>query len=129
MKKREATFQSKFNRWVENKWHGTAAFELKLTTGQSIPFNAVAEHQMLALLLAKTGRLVYKIPDLGVQNPFDSVCLEGISAYVVVQFWKAGEKKFYMVDAEVWKQEWLLSERKSLTEERAKEIGFSYALG
>lgn len=75
--------------------------------------------------------MVFKIPDAGWQNPFDSFILSGSDAIIVVMFRckERGQKEFVMIDIEAWLQERKTSERKSLTEERAKEIGNVYVLG
>ena len=120
----EKDFQLKFNKWVKHNVKGTAVFELKITHGKSLPFNAVQEHQINALRLAKHSSIHFKIPDSGyAQNPFDSFQIANAPAWVVVMFYQRGQKKFYMIDVDVWIKEEETSDRKSLTEERAKEIG------
>ena len=53
----EKDFQSTFNKYVKAKLKKTAAFELKLCRGNSLPFSAVQPHQSRALYEAKTGVL------------------------------------------------------------------------
>lgn len=116
--KREANFQTTFNHWVKEVYKKTAVFELKQTTGNSIPFSAVQYHQSRALIAAKEGVLSYKIPDCGYQNPFDSFCLAGVPAFVVVKF----PGFFCLIDIGVWLREDFQSKRRSLTAHRAKEL-------
>lgn len=116
--KREANFQVRFNHWVREVYKDTAAFELKQTTGNSIPFSDVVEHQVNALMQAKHGTLVYKIPDSGFQNPFDSFCMSGVNAYVVFKY----PEFFCLIDIDDFIEEEMRAERKSLTADRAKEI-------
>lgn len=139
----EAQFQTKFNRWLRNhkdpglKMNFTTgefscgnmfltslALELKLTKTKSLPFSALKEHQRHALLTASNGRLIYKIPDDSVgQKPFDCFCITNASSWVVIMFYTRGCKTFYMIPIDVWVKEEKTSKRKSLTEERANEIG------
>lgn len=127
---REKDFQSKFTRWAEHNLRHSGAFELKLTKGKSIPFTAVADHQKDALLHVKCTQIGYKIPDVGMgQKPFDFFILRKEHAYVVCMFYTRGCKTFYMIDIENWISEENFNTRKSLTEDRAKEIGFTCALG
>jgi len=120
---KEKSFQSTFSRWCKYYFCETAAFELKLTKKNNIPFSAVVPHQVQALLCAKHSKLIHKIPDLGNQNPFDSFILHCAEAYVVIMFYKRGQKEFIMIDIDEWVLEDRISKRRSLTEKRAKEIG------
>ena len=115
--KREANFQTTFNHWLKNVYKHTGAFELKQTS-TALPFSAVVPHQVEALLNAKHGVLVYKIPDAGYQNPFDAFCLASVPAYVVIKY----PKSFELISIDVWEQEKKSSHRKSLTYGRAREI-------
>lgn len=85
---KEKNFQVTFNHWLKHVYKRTAVFELKQCE-TSLPFSSVVEHQRQALLNTRHGTLVYKIPDMGFQNPYDVVCLTEIPAYVVIKF-KAG---------------------------------------
>lgn len=129
-KLKEKDFQTKFNKWCKHVWKKTAAFELKVTPGTSLAFNHVQPHQEAALLAAKTSGIVFKIPDAGWQNPFDSFMLAGVDAIIVVMFRskERAQKEFVMIDIETWLHERAISERKSLTESRAKEIGIACKL-
>lgn len=120
----EAKFTSKFNRWLEYKWpaRSSASFELKLTKTGSIPFKVVKDHQISSLIASSKG-MNYKIPDdTFAQKPFDCFHLYG-EGYVVVMFWKRGVNRFYIIKVEDWITESENSPRKSLTEDRANEIG------
>ena len=126
----EKDFQTLFNAWCKNIFKRTAAFELKATENDSLPFNAVQEHQVLALLQVRHHTFVYKIPDLGNQNPFDSFMMSGADAFVVIMFRSkdVGQKEFVMIPIEHWVAEQKSVERKSITMERAYEIGVVYSL-
>jgi len=118
----EKDFQILFNKWCKHVGQGTAAYELKLARTDSLSFDVVVEHQVNALYNAKHGKVVFKIPDCGYQNPFDSFVLEGVPAYVVVMYMKH-KKEFMIIDIDMWIHEKIASKRKSLTYERAKELG------
>jgi len=118
MKKREANFNSLFNKWVKNVYRKTAAFELKQTTTDSLPFSALQEHQAQALLQARWETFVFKIPDAGYQNPFDCFSLSGVPAYIVIKY----PDFFCLIDIETFLLESKRSKRRSLTSERAKEL-------
>lgn len=126
---RESDFQSKFNLWLKYHEEGSAAYELKLTKDPSLPFNAVQPHQIRALQIAKHKKVIHKIADVGMlQKPFDCLVLARVPAYVVIQFWKPGEKAFFMIDIDDYVREMETSDRKSLTPQRAFEIGRSCLL-
>lgn len=115
---REKDFQSTFNKWLKTTYKESGVFELKLTHSDSLPFSAVQPHQELALWHTQHNQLVYKIPDVGFQNPFDCVSLVEIPAYVVVRY----PEFFCLINIDTWQKEAKLSKRKSLTASRAKEI-------
>lgn len=124
----EKDFQSAFNRWCKHIYPHTAAFELKITKDSSLPFSAVKEHQEIALHAAKHGKMVYKIPDDSRGfKPFDSFMLTGTPAYVVIMF-NAPSRDFYMIDIDEWFREKAIATRKSITLEKAKQIGLSASL-
>lgn len=84
---------------------------------------------MEALYAAKHNRLAHKIADDSVGfKPFDCFHLREVPSFVVVSFWSRGEKKFYMIDIDDWMQEVQTSNRKSLTVQRAGEIGMTCLL-
>lgn len=118
---KEKDFQTSFNHWCRRYWNNTAVFELKFARGKSLPFDALAEHQENALYASKHNKVIHKIPDAGYQNPFDSFVLVGVEAYVVVAF--ENIKNFYLIDIDQWQNIREEAERKSLTEDMAKENG------
>lgn len=119
--KREANFQTRFNHYLKHVYKQTGAFELKQTTTAALPFSALETHQEAALLQVAGGSFVYKIPDCGYQNPFDCFSLERCDAFVVVYYALSG--KFYAIAVDEFIHERdHRSERKSLTEDRAKAI-------
>mgnify|MGYP003394311371 CR=1 FL=1 len=121
--KREAQFQVRFSHWLKAVYlknnHG-GLFELKQCK-LSLPFDAVAVHQLDALVCAKLGKFYYKIPDDSVgQKPVDCVGLSCVDAYIVIYY--SHERFFCLVDVLVFVAEEKDSDRRSLTAARAREI-------
>lgn len=123
----EKDFQTIFNKWCKHFINSTAVFELKITRGGSLSFDSVKDHQSSALYAAVKNKVVWKIPDAGYQNPFDSFVITGASAFVVIMF-HAKHDNFYIIPIEKWLHEADNSSRKSITEEKAKEIGVPCSL-
>lgn len=121
--KREAKFTQLFRHWLKantNKFGSSVAFELKQTTSNRIPFSDIQEHQINALLASRgRGGLLYKAPDdsRGIK-PFDLFFLKNAAAFVVIRY----PNCFTIIEVATFKAEQLLSKRRSLTSERAREI-------
>lgn len=120
MKKREANFTLRFRHWLKANPMPSAAFELKQTTGFSIPFSAVQEHQIDALRAVKSSKgLIHKISDeTRSYSPFDVFYLRNAPAFVVLKY----PNSFHLIDVDTFCMESERSKRRSLTEVRAKEI-------
>lgn len=119
---KEKDFQMRFTRWLNYRFKGCGAFELKICHEKSLPFSAVADHQVAALLAVKNSGLCYKIPDDSRgTKPFDCFRLQA-PAFVVVMFYQRGCDQFYLIDVDQWVAENQKSQRRSLTEERASMI-------
>lgn len=123
----EKNFQTLFNRWAKHFINFTSAFELKISKGKSLPYKNLEEHQLNTLYYAKHNKVIYKIPDAGFTNPFDSFVLYKTLAFVVVMF-HAKQDFFYMIDIDDWINQRENSDRKSITIEEAKEIGIECSL-
>lgn len=117
----------------ENPQNENAVYELKMCKGNAMPFDQVKEHQIKALKQAKHGNLYHKISDQSIgrgmnfgftlKKPFDCVNIYKAEAYVVIVYYKPRQKKeFIFIDVNVFVNEIEISDRKSLTEERAKII-------
>lgn len=117
--KHEANFGTLFRHWVRVHWRITAAFELKQTKTDSIPFSDVQEHQLDALNAVHFSEFLYKIADdsRGVK-PFDMVYFNRERAFVVIRY----PKFFCLISVEMFHREKNISKRKSLTSERARVI-------
>jgi hypothetical protein len=119
MRKKEAQFNTFFNKWIKNVYKETAVFELKIAKNDILSFDDVKVHQIEALYNAKHKTIVHKISDCGFQNPFDCFSITKSPAYVVVKY----SDFFCLIDIDDFINERdVLSTRKSLTASRAKEI-------
>ena len=126
----EKNFQRDFNKWCKYHIKKSSAFELKITKGNSLPFKAVKEHQRHALLVAKHKKLIWKIPDAGFQNPFDSFMLTHVCSYVVIMFNTGKDKfgysnrtKFVMIDIDDFLEAEKKYKKKSINYAQAITIG------
>ena len=134
---KEKNFQTMFSKWIKGKNLPTTAWELKIVKLKSMPFDAVKEHQVKALLDARFCGLYHKINDapwggkmrFTTPKPFDCFNIAEAEAYVVIWFYHPRQKKeMIWIDINDFVDEKDTSKRKSLTEERAKEIGMTYDL-
>lgn len=124
---KERDFQTMFTRYIrENPPEETCAFELKIVKKGAMPFNAVAEHQVEALIRARCDKGSYhKLSDMSREKkPYDCFYIRDARAYVVIWWYKPRQpKEMIWVPVEKFIGEMQSCKRKSLTEERAKEIG------
>lgn len=121
----ESDFQTLFTKYVRQNWSdGSAAFELKITKTGSLPFTRLEDHQVEALKKSKHKTLFHKISDMSLNaKPFDCFVLQDSLAYVVILFYEEGKEKVaYLIDIDEFVKESELSMRRSLTEERARQI-------
>ena len=117
----EKDFTTKFNKWLHYHWHEQGKFEIKIAKGTSLPYSAVMEHQLDALLARK---VIHKIVDVaeGGRKPFDVFVATGVGYVVVYFYYKRGIKKFYIIDAYAFAVMKATSQRKSLTLEEAEVV-------
>lgn len=111
-------------------------FELKLCKGNSLPYNAVKEHQIEALLDISTGKgLFHKISDVPVSwvkgnrirgtlaKPFDCFYIKRYPAYIGICYYKPRQpKKVYLIDIQIFISLKIMDDRKSLTEDKANKV-------
>ena len=125
---KEKDFQTEFGK--RNTVEG--CFELKLCKGTSLPFDALKDHQVEALLAVSGEGLFHKITDQPVfkgnktrftrPKPFDCFFLKNVWGYVVVMFWVPRKKKnVYYIEICSWQSMVVTAGRKSLTEEMASQ--------
>ena len=121
---KEKNLQILFGHWLKNNFKSSAAFELKICKTDRFNLKCIAPHQISNLRLANDGLFFYKLPDLGLQNPFDCFTLHCVEAHVVLFFYKPRRPKmFYMIPVVTIKG---LIEygKKSITEEDAKKLAY-----
>ena len=125
MIKREANFGLLFRHWLKKEPMISAAFELKQTRTNSLPFSAVKEHQIDALCAAASrSGVLYKIPDdsAGIK-PFDYCFLKHSLAFVVIRY----PRFFCLIEVDAFLNEMERDKkRKSLSSERAKAISYKW---
>jgi hypothetical protein len=125
---KEKDIQTLFSKVVEKDRN--VAYELKIEKGRSMPFSRVAEHQIDALTRVKYKGLFHKISDTphvqgsfrSYVKPFDCFTLKG-EAYIAICFyekWKT--KEVILIDIDCFINETKISDRKSLTKDRAIDI-------
>lgn len=129
MNRLEAKFGSRFGRWVHYKWDGpTFHFELKVARNGSLPFRAISDKQKTNLRIARK-KFYHKFSDIArLGTPFDGTFTRDAESYVVIQFDKPQNKEFFMCPIEEILIEEDRSERKSLTEERCRDLFPAYLL-
>jgi hypothetical protein len=132
---KESNLQSLFKIWIKKNHdpEKNTVWELKIEKGKSFAFSRVADHQIDGLQSAKHKGLYYKIADAPFGHsgyrfhkpkPFDCLFIRG-DAYVVIVFYEIRKKKrMYWIDVDKFVEERDTSTRKSLTEDRAKEIAY-----
>jgi hypothetical protein len=124
MRKLEAKFCSIYQQWVRAggyKRIQTAPWEAKHSRGtDSIPFSEVPESERNALFQCTTEKgYIYKISDMSAGSKgFDGFFFKNSPAYLIFAY----TKTFYIISIHNFLNEVKISKRKSLTEQRAKEI-------
>ncbi|MCP5375201.1 MAG: hypothetical protein H6743_03795 [Rickettsiaceae bacterium] len=127
---REKIFTTKWQKWARansKKLPRAYAWEAKVSSStDAISFNAVQEHQIQSLKIAKWYCFVYKLSDLDrMQKPCDGVTISGAGLLIFHWHYKIGRsynKEFFIIDIDRFVQEKEESNRLSLTEDRAREI-------
>lgn len=90
----------------------------------AIPFTDFADHQIRSLLKARKQRFNYKIQDVGIaRKPFDGFTVEKSPAWCILCYPTPHGYVAYAVDVLDWYQERRTCGRKSITKERAEELG------
>jgi penicillin-binding protein-related factor A (putative recombinase) len=121
----EKTFQTKFTKWLKYNWIDTARFELKITKTASFSLGQLKPHQRVGLKVA----FPYKIPDSDMsQKPFDCFYMKKtVKGYLVLQFYKRGVKRFYIININDLEKYESTLKKKSITEQQASAICILYA--
>lgn len=119
--KREAKHQITFAHWSRIS-DIKGAFELKQTTGDSIPFtSSFEEHQLDSLKSIEEAGLRWKFSDTDVRKkPCDYISTDPMPSWIVAFFSK--HRYFAVIRYEEFMAEGKIADRKSLRYDRAKDI-------
>jgi hypothetical protein len=101
-------------------------WEVKRTIGLSLAFSSFVTHQIGFLLKAKHQRLNIKIKDVGIaRKEFDGMTFEKSPAWCICCYPANNKDGYncYSIDVDIWYNERRTSDRKSLIEKRAIELG------
>jgi len=102
------------------------AFELKQTTGDSLLFNSIPQHQIDGLTAIQTNGFVWKLSDLDIRTkPFDMISTPPMFGYVVIHYKKHNIFTIILIYDFVNEKE--NSHKKSLHFDRAYELA-EYAI-
>jgi len=127
----EKDFQTMFSKWLVRHptYFDTAVFELKICKKKSLPFTAVKPHQRRSLKLAQKC-LIWKIPDDSMgEKPFDCFQIKDAESFVAILWYVPRKpKEFTLIEVDAYIAEMESSKRKSLTKDRACDIGILYNL-
>jgi len=115
---------------------GSEAYELKIVTGDSIPFDKIKDHQVKALVAVEGSGLYHRITDqpwmkdraysYTLKKPFDCFCLTNAKGYLVIWFYKARAlKRFWKIRIGDFLRLRDSCGRKSMTEAMAEKIAES----
>jgi penicillin-binding protein-related factor A (putative recombinase) len=115
--KRESSFSILFRHWIRANPQYSAAYEMKQTSTNSIPFSCLEPHQV-SYLEAITGDKGVLVRVQGANGEPDYIYLRNTSAYVVIKYPDA----FHVIPIFNFMLEKSRSARKSLTCERAEKI-------
>jgi penicillin-binding protein-related factor A (putative recombinase) len=131
---KESDIQTRLIKYLKvNPLPHTAAIELKLCKKKSLPFSAVAPHQLEGLRKVSNDHMTHKIMDMphfagsrirfDKPKPFDCIFMRNIHSYVgICYYMPRTQMDLALMDINVFILEVMRSKRKSITEPRAKEI-------
>ena len=120
----ESDYQVLFKHYLEKERPLTATYELKICHGNALPFSAVKEHQVNALLEAEEKGFYHKISDSSFGlKPFDCLFLSDPRAFVAILYHiPRKRKKMAIIPIQTFLHEKECSESKSLSFKRAGKI-------
>lgn len=98
-------------------------WDLKFTRTHRLPFSCLKPHQEKFLLESRRG-FSYHPTDIGLlKRPFDGMAFCNATPLLVAIYYQPRKAEFYEIRLEDFIREKYSSKEKSLTKERAKEIG------
>lgn len=123
----EKNMQSLWGNYLKNNLPPQSeAYELKITSGNTLPFNDIKEHQIKALLDVEGKGLYHRLTDqpwikdrpytYTLKKPFDCFCLCKAKGYLIIWFYKPRTpKKFFKMDINTFLKLRRSMTRKSMT--------------
>ena len=119
----EKSYYAKITKYYNAIADCSMAVELKITKGNTLSFKCLPPHQ--EEFLVQSGRtLGYKIDDTGRRKkPFDIFVLYHAFAVIVAIFYRPRDTEIYEIGIKDFLNEKYNSGKKSLTLERARQIG------
>lgn len=136
----EKDMQTLFGNYLKkNLPFESEAYELKITSGNSLPFNAVKKHQIKALLDAEGEGLYHRLTDqpwmkdrpysYTLKKPFDCLCLVKAKGYLIIWFYKPRKPKvFFKMRIQDFLRLKESTKRKSMTEKMAFIVSSKFAV-
>ena len=134
----ERQFQNELNDWFPKNAHlfpDKVLYDCKASPTDSKPFDCIEPSQHTGARKCVTVEgLHHNIESVAYKQqstkPGDGFYMRSATYYIIIMFnvRQRGNKTFYVIRYTDWMEEQSRSDRKSLTEERAKEIGQQYSL-
>lgn len=121
---RESSYYADIGKYyLKNPPPTTTTWEAKFTRTKYINFKCLAPHQEERLLQSERV-FNYKIADSGVlQKPFDGACFVGARPVFIAIYYEPRNERVYEIPIRAFLKEKYESGKKSLSLERASEIG------
>ncbi len=117
IQKKEAAFGIKLKKWMTENPRYSCALEVKYTSTNSLPFAEVKEEQLIYGMAISSDKGAW-IRVIGSNGEPDYIWLRNTPSYIVIKY----PKFFVLIGVETFILEKKRSTRKSLTDQRAKEI-------
>lgn len=122
----EKSYYAKINAYyIKNikEYGNNIVWEAKFTRTRRIAFNSLANHQEASLLQAER-YFSHKLADVGIAlKPFDGFILYKATVFFIAIYFSKNKTEIYEIPIRSLLREKYTSGNKSLTKERAKEIG------
>lgn len=119
----ESSYYADLTKYYERTSINSIAWEAKFSRNHRIPFSDLPAHQEKFLLQAEES-YGFKIPDNGRgQKPFDGFVLHNATSLFIAIYFLPRQTEIYEIPIRVFLNEKYTSIEKSLTKQRASEIG------
>jgi hypothetical protein len=119
----EKDYYNSINKYYTANATNSIAWEAKITKSNTMNFSCLAPHQEESLLVAERS-FGYKIPDSGISKKgFDGFVLYRATALFIAIYYIPHKTEIYEIPIRAFLKEKYESGKKSLSKERAREIG------